>query len=794
MAERLDETELKALVAEEIRAAITYDDSELSDKRARALEYYRGEMSDTPAMTGRSSVVSRDVADTIGWMLPGTIRVFTSSDRMAEYEPVNPGDEEAAKQATDYCNHIFLKDNPGYRILWNATHDSLLQGNGIVKHWWSDKEECDYPVYSGLTLEQIALLEQEGLEVVSKKAGEPQTVIAPGPDGQPVQQELETWEVKFKRVTMNGRVRIECIKPEDFLLDTNAICIEDARFCAHRNELSRSDLIEMGFARETVENLPAYHWTFHENEEKLARKREYIPPNDVGNDAAQLIELYECYVKADVDGDGIAETVRVYYAGQGGAGEVLDWEVWEDDVPFSDIPCEPVPHRWDARSVADETIDLQRIQTVLTRQFLDNLYWVNNPLMTAQEGTVKNPEMLAAPKFGGTVYVSTKATLMPQPLPVPFIGDKALLGIQHFNEVREMRTGVSRSTMALDPEALTNQTATANQNQKDAAYSQVELIARNQAELGWRRVFKQILLLVVKHQDRPRTIRLRDKWVEMDPRHWNAKMDCTINVGLGTGSKDRDVAMLETVFQKQMAIALQLAQGGFMEEAIAMIPKIMKTVIKQAEAAGLKNADDYYLPIDEQKLQKMFQSAAEKAGQPDPEIELKKAEIQLQMQLEQAKMQAAVEKERAQMQADLEVKMAEMQAQSVTDQQKIAFEREKMAEDARLKERELEQKWQIELLKLNAQAAAQREQRAFDGEQQEKQRAHDEKSKKREGRAKQNELLIQSGKAPMPEGVEPEQIMKQMGEMMQSLSKSLSAPKRVVRDENGRAIGVETVN
>jgi hypothetical protein len=141
MAERLDDDELKALLSQEIQASVTYNNTELSGKRTRALEYYQGIMTDTPAAAGRSSIVSSDTADTIGKVLPGIVRVFTASDRMAEYEPVGKGDDKFAKEATDYCNYIFWKDNPGYRILWDATHDSLLQGNGVVKHWWDESED-----------------------------------------------------------------------------------------------------------------------------------------------------------------------------------------------------------------------------------------------------------------------------------------------------------------------------------------------------------------------------------------------------------------------------------------------------------------------------------------------------------------------------------------------------------------------------------------------------------------------------------------------------------------------------
>jgi hypothetical protein len=631
-------------------------------------------------MTGRSSVVSMDVADTIGWMLPGIIRVFMASDKMALYEPERPGDEEFAKQATDYANYVFLKDNPGYRIMWDATHDSLLLGNGVVKHWWDDKEECEYTEHSGLTEDQIAILgTEQSVEIVAQKEGEPQIIMAPGPGGQMVEMPIPTYDVKIKRVTSAGRLKIECIEAEDFLLNREAKCIEDARFCSHRQETTKSDLIEMGFDRDVVEALPIDRFSTMQ-QEKLSRDEAASTFfNNVGDNSMALVELFECYVKADVDGDGIAETIRAFYAGGHGSGELLDWEVWEDDLPFSDIPCEPVPHRWDARSIADDTSDIQRVKTVITRQFLDNTYWNNNPMTAAEEGAIVNPETLRSPRFGATVY-HKKGSLPPAPMAVPYIGDKALLALQHFDQVREMRTGVSRSTMALDPEALQNQTATAANNTKDAAYSQIELIARNQAELGWRRVFRQLLKLIVKHQDRPRTIRLRDTWVEMDPRSWNANMDCTINIGLGTGSRDRDMAMLNQILNVQIAMTDRLAQGGFSAQALEMVPKINMTASKLAESAGIKNPEQFYLDIKPEMLEQMKQEAA---NRPDPEMqkEQMKAQTQLQLGQQQAQLDAQADERKAQietvqMQADIEAQGQKTHAEMIQAQQKFEFDKE----------------------------------------------------------------------------------------------------------------------
>jgi hypothetical protein len=715
--DHMDDDRLKALLSQEITSALTYDDTELSQKRSRALEYYRGEMNDTPAMSGRSSVVSKDVADTIGWMLPGIIRVFTASDRMAIYEPEKPNDEEFAKQATDYINYVFNKDNPGYRIMWDATHDSLLLGNGIVKHWWDNKEECDYSEHSGLTEDQIAVMMQDqGVEITAQKPGQPQIILVPGPTGQMMEMPLQTFDVKVKRVVRSGRLRIECIEPEDFLLDREATRIENSRFCAHRRDVSRSELIEMGFDKELVENLPADRFSSM-RQERLSRDENTATFfNNVGDSSMLMVELFECYVRADVDNDGVAETVRAFYAGAGSSGELLDWEVWDDEVPFSDIPCEPIPHRWDARSVYDDTNDIQRVKTVITRQFLDNTYWVNNPMTTAEENSIANPDTLRSPRFGSTVFFKKGAT-PPAPLPVPYIGDKALLALQHFDQVREMRTGVSRSTMALDPEALQNQTATAANNTKDAAYSQVELIARNQAELGWKRVFRQILKLVVKHQDRPRTIRLRDTWVEMDPRSWNANMDVTINIGLGTGSRDRDMAMLNQILNVQIAMTDRLAQGGFSEQALEMVPKINMTATKLAESAGIKNPDQFYLDIKPEMLMQMKQEAA---NRPDPEMQKEqvKAQTQLQLGQQQAQLDQQADERKAQIenvqaQADIATQDRKTNAEMLQSQQDFEFKKElailEFQMERELKLAELEMQREIHQQKL-AQSAEQHRQ------------------------------------------------------------------------------------
>lgn len=682
MDKEFSEQSLKALIASEISDARIFQSRDFKESRERNFKYYNGVMEDTPAADGWSKFQTRDVSDVMGWTLPGIIRVFTASDRMVDYQPRRPGDEDVTDQASDYANFIFWNDNDGYRILWDATHDSLLLADGIVKTWWDDSEICEYSTHTGLSAESLAmLLDDEDVEIVSQS----QDVIELQGDMGEVMP-VPIYDVKIKRIESRGRIKIQAIEPENFLKDRQSITIEDARFLAHRDpHMTRSGLIKMGFDRDIVEGLPGNTTSFLEDD----FQREDFDGFSHGDRSTDVIELYECYIKADVNNDGIAETVLAYYAGQGGAGELLDWEVWDDDPCFTQIPCEPVPHRFQSRSLAGEVVDIQQIKTVMTRQMLDNAYQVNNPRLDIEAGSVINMDELVNPTVGGVIIRKQGSALPINYNIVPSIMENVLAGLQHMDTVTEMRTGVSRATMALDPQTLQNQTATASNNQMDSRYSQVELIARNQAELGWKKVFEKVLKLIVKHQDRARMIRLRDEWVEMDPRQWNAGMDAVINVGLGTGSRDRDMSMLNSILATQIAFTDRFQGSGMATNAIDMIPRIVKTATKIAEAAGIRNADSFYPEIKPEELEQLKQSAAQAAQQPPPEVVIAQQKMQADMQVQQAKIAGEQQKSQADMVMKQQEGQANLQLEQMKMQSEMELKREQIAAELGLKREQL---------------------------------------------------------------------------------------------------------
>lgn len=709
----VEDRSLSAIVAAELRQAQTFDQA----KRALAIKYMSGDMPDLPARPNGSSQTSRDVADTISWILPGVLRVFAASDQMVQFQATQEGGEQGAEEASEYHNYSFFRENEGYRILYNATYDSLLMGNGAACSYW-EPEKATTKTFRDRLPEEVAALLEEGWQGtgVQPSPGQPREV------DDPLGEPTPTITVKLKRVKCRAQIRDMTCKPENLLLSAEATTIEGARMAAYyHDDKTRSDLMEMadeyGWDKAVIEDLPAESPAIDNNEVSQARRPDLSVTRNSPLKSGDAIGLYEVYILADEDGDGIAERLQAWYAGTMGAGQLLGSEEWDDDVPFTDIPCYPVPHRWDADSVFDREADIQRVKTALLRQGLDNTYAVNQPMREVEEKSVLNPDILVNPRFGGLIWKKQgSAPILPQV--VPYIADKAFAAMEYMDTITARRTGVSKTTMALDPETLQNQSATGSQLQHDAGYSQIELIARNMAELGWAKFFAKRLNLARKYITEPMKIPSKNgdapppqmpaqpgqpapqpsKYRTIQPAQWADNMACTINVGLGTGSRDRDMQMLNLILNGQVAMADRLGAAGFIGKAIEFIPKIRKTAVEMAESSGLRNPDDYYPPIGDDEVVQMQQEAQQRAAQPDPKLQIEQMKAQAAMQIQQSEQQSNQIKAQAEIQksqADAQVK----QLESRLALQQQQFEAWKAQEELKFKQLQMEVQSQTELRK-----------------------------------------------------------------------------------------------
>lgn len=685
----MDEGKLKSILEGEIDNAIGYLDSETTEARAKALQYYLRQPYGNE-VEGRSQIVTGEVAEAIDGALPQLMRVFTQSSEVVRFEPRGPGDEEGAKQATEYCNWVFSSQNAGFSIMHNWFKDALMQKVGIVKAYWDTKVDVTKETYQDLSDEELVLLlADEQLEVVEQDTVEVDTGQI---DEMGIPVMSRTHSITISKRLERGQVRIENVPPEEFLISKRAQTIEDAPFCAHRKLVPRSDLVAMGFDPELVASLPA-HDEISYTEERLARFSQGEQPHQdtALDEAMQEVEVYECYVRTDADGDGIAEMRQIFYAGS----EILSDEE-TTYVPFHSLCPIPIPHKFFGESMADRTMEIQLIKSTVVRQMLDNLYLSNNARVGAVEGQVNLDDLLSMTP-GGVVRLKNAGAVVP--MAVPQVINQAFPMLEYLDGQQSKRTGISDAQQGLDPNVLQNVTAAAVAASTAAAGGKLELIARIFAESGVTSLFKGIFHLLSKYQDKPTIIRLRGKYVPIDPREWANQYDVEINVGLGNGNKQEQMAMLQMVMAKQEAILQQYGPAN----PITTVGQYRNTLGRFIEAAGFSDSMDFFKEITPEIEQQLQQP---KPDQPDANTQAIMQQMQAQIQVDQQKAVADIEAKRAKAQADIELARekaaADIQVKREEAAQDMQLEREKMQVELQLRREELSAEIALKQQKLQA--------------------------------------------------------------------------------------------
>jgi hypothetical protein len=677
----MSDDDLASLLAAHETQAVGYYTSEIADEQAQSLDYYYGRpFGDEQA--GRSQVVDRTVQIVVDNAVAALLKPFVSDDAVA-FEPRGPEDEESAKQATEYVNYVFSVDNGGILLLHNWFKSALLEKLGIVKTWWEDSEETRVERLEGLDGAQVEMV---------MGGGDDYEVI-----GGPYQDEGGMFAIDVSRKIKDGCVKIITVPSEEFLISPYSRDIESAEYVAHKpSNMTRSDLIDMGLDKDVVDGLPAASadTEFESRSQSRWEDESFTSGRSgqgVGNDTARdRIAVLDEYVLVDFDGDGIAERRRIIRVDN----EILfNEEV--DDNPFALLCPVPMPHKVYGQSLADQTRDLQRISSVLWRQTLDNIYLSNNlkievPVAAATaDGATYDDLMDPAP--GGIIRTQQGGLL--NPIVVEFVADKSFPMLEYIDQQQEARTGISRAGQGLDPNALRGSgqmTATQVAQITEGKNARTELIARIFAETGVKRLFRLILRMLIKYQPRARMIRLRNQWVEIDPRGWNADMDLAVTVGLGVGSKAEQIGRADSVLETMAMVAQSpFAQMIGPEQAY-------HAVGRKLAATGIKDVENYLVdpknagPQPEKPDPEMAKVMAEQQqAQAKMEFEQQMGAMKLQMQQQEGALKIQLAREQAEAEAQLARDKAQFEAQLAEQRmaQELELAERRMAMEESLTER-----------------------------------------------------------------------------------------------------------
>lgn len=610
--------------------AVAYAQQTLSTFREKATQYYKGEPFGNE-VEGRSQFVVTEVKDTVLAILPSLMDVFSGADIPCEFRPHGPEDVAEAEQQTDLVNWVVNQQNRGHLTRYTLFKDALVRRMGIAKYWWEPGQQTLQTVnLTGVSPEQLTLLDNDP-DIDSG------TVIGtnPQPDGSLL------FDVEVKRIVHpRGEIHVEAVPPDEFVFSPNAKSKDDALCVAHVTKLRKSRLIEMGYAEEDIEAAGV---------SGRVRSLEYIARQPLGvvqetedreNPEVDYAEVY-CYL--DVDGDDVAENRRIVILGQ---ATMVANDPFEGR-PFALYCTDPEPHSIVPQSVADGTMDLQLLKSSLVRAMLDSAAQTINPSVEAVEGQV-NIDDLMNREIGALIRVKQPGMLRDRV--VPFVGKEMFPILLWADEAKENRFGISKASMGLNPDALQSSTKAAVAATVTASQQHLKLFAMMLAE-GERELYTGVRDLLMQHQDRPQAIRLRNQYVEIDPRSWTAQMDCVVNVGLGTGTTEERLAALRETREEQSAILKLLGPSN----PLVTLGQYRETLARIAELSGFKDASKFW-----------------KALPPDwepPPAEPKPTPEETYARIEEMKVQADIAIKQAQLELDRQKLLLE--ENRLRDQQEI---------------------------------------------------------------------------------------------------------------------------
>jgi hypothetical protein len=691
--EPMDKDTVEGIIQKAVQDAVDFIESEISEPRIKAQRYFDGEVN-IGYETGRSKVVATKCRDVVRAIKPSIQRVFLSTENPVEFVPRMPEDVAVAEQMTRYANYKFMQNN-GYRMLNDVFQDAMVKKCGIAKVMYDDKTKSEIYTYTGLSEEEyLFLADQDDVDILERTVTQEIEIDAEG-----VEVEFPIYDVKISREIPDGDILITSVPPEEFFVDRNARSVDDFFVIGHRTDMTIGDLLAMGYDEEELMGVTGTMSTIEAEAEY--ERRGYTVDEDEDESAdptSKKVVVTEAYMKVDAEGVGVPQLYRFILAGAG--YKMLSYEL-ADEVPFAIFEVDPEPHAFFGRSLVDLVMDDQDAATAMLRGVLDNVALTNNPGLEIVDGQVSVDDLLNN-EIGRIVRVKQPGAIREQV--VPFTAGSTLPALQYFDMLVDNKTGVSKAAQGLDPDVLQSATATAVAATMEGAAGQAEVMARNLAEGGMRRLFKLIAATIIKNSDKEEIIRLNNQFVAVDPRVWDADMDMMVNVGIGTGRENEKAAVLRETLQMQMSIWQQYGPNN----GLVTMTNVRNTLADMLASVGLKNAERYYLPVTPESEQQLIAQKQQEAMQAQ----------QTQQGMPQSDPNQAflmAEQMKAQNKAQVDMAKLQLDAQKAAADQQFKMQELAMKDD--LKRDEMVQDLAVEVAKILGQYGAQVDTAAVKAEQ-----------------------------------------------------------------------------
>ncbi len=674
---------LKSLISQYIRDSSQYLDNSVDKERRNVWDYYYSRPYGDE-MEGRSSVVTSDVQDHVEQAMPTLTEIFLDNEDYWKFDPTDEMTDDAAEDATEAVNDVIYRQNRGWKVVHDALKASLMFKNGYIKVGWEEGENGKEVDLQWQTGEQVVRLNADpDVEIVDIEYAE---------EGFEDVDPRETflmdahYDLRIKR-DMPGKVKLWGCPYEEILHPQNLVDFQDADCVIHRYLEDRSTLIEEGHDPETIYRLPAYTELDYQSD----RVKRFQPEKQRGqiqtsDKATQKVQIYECYLRADFDGDGVAEYGLVLAAGNGSAQEILpDPDTGDEWVPvlehpFVDVASIALPYKHLGRCMSDLLIQTQRKKSSIQRIIQDNAYQINNGRDVINERVSQADYLNNVPGMPIRCRGDEPIQGAVVPLGNQVITPQMLALLESYDQEAEKRTGVTFSTQPYDAEAMKATFGGLNlmlgESQKRLLYT-----ARIQAE-GLANLPLKVLRLLIQYQRGPMAIKSGNAFKTVDPRPWSPDMGIQLNLNFAMGTAQQKSAMYDGVLREQEMI-IERHQNGRMEGPIVTMDQYLNILHKSTKAKGLKASNLAFNEFDEavqqyQVLKKEAEAKEAQQTQFDPLAEHAK--------LEQFKAQTNAQAKRLGLELDHRIKQEGLRLDDQRKREEMALDDNREREEIALED------------------------------------------------------------------------------------------------------------
>lgn len=674
---KMTEHELLSLVNEAERQAAIFSGDLMRENEKYLSGYLAEKTGDFAATENQSSVVSTDIADVVESDMPSLARVFLGSGDIITFQPNTDNEIEVqeAEEKTKYVNWIVRNQPESFQTIHNWLKDAEIQKNGVVKYFVEETKDVEVVEYTGVDSQELSAIRDS---LIGSTVDKVKVDIVE----QEEDEQTQAFDIKFRVTTEKKKVCIINIPPESFLITRNAESLETAEMVGDRVRKTRSELLADGFSRDLVNSLPTVS-DKQIQDSNIASIRNYDQGGEstestVAERASEYVEISDLYIKIDFDGDGIAERRHIMVS-----GNIVLINEYFNHVPYASLSAVLMPHKAIGRSRAEITYQTQLQKTALVRGMNDNIYMVNNP-RNVVHNDVDLDDMLTV-RTNGIIRLEEDSKVLPGqavfPLQIPYIGDRTLQVIQYVDQARAQTSGTLLASQGLDADSIESETATRFNGVQEAGTAKIELIARNYAETGFRKLYEGIAWLVSRYQDTQTEFRVLGKALTVNPKSWKYNHHVQSNVGLGAGDNEKLVAARQGLYQIQQ----QLKMGG---SSLADEVGIYKNLVGLMDGVGINQSEGLFNNPEEPA--ELLKAQNEQLNQMVLQMQEQLQSMQNPLaEAEQIKQQAFLTKA----QSDAQIKVAQLQSDNEQFQAKLVADNKKQMKELALKLTELELKY-----------------------------------------------------------------------------------------------------